>query len=208
LILCDIGNTNTHLLIDGVYTKTPSSEAVDEFGGSKVYYICVNAAMRPIVAARANFIDLAPHIELESSYKGLGVDRACAAMAVEDGVVVDAGSAITIDIMKRGVHQGGYILPGLAAYERAYASISPALALPIDGVSDLSKTPQNTRDAMNCAVMRATLLLIEKAAGGGDVICTGGDGELLARHIKNARYDEKLVFKGMAKIALKLEERC
>ena len=54
----------------------------------------------------------------------LGVDRWLAVLAAsrygqEGFVVVDCGSAVTVDLLRAGQHQGGYIVPGLRLMSRA-----------------------------------------------------------------------------------------
>lgn len=52
----------------------------------------------------------------------MGLDRKIACAGLSDAVIVDAGSAVTVDIMKEGVHQGGIILPGLINLKKIYIS--------------------------------------------------------------------------------------
>lgn len=75
----------------------------------KVYYICVNDAIKSALSSKYNFIDLEPYFEFDTIYQGMGIDRVAACCTIEDGMIVDAGSAITIDIMSGGMHLGGFI---------------------------------------------------------------------------------------------------
>ncbi|MDR3346906.1 MAG: type III pantothenate kinase [Campylobacteraceae bacterium] len=197
MILCDVGNTNAHLLIDGrLYIKT-----IDEFMefslSEKVYYICVNDALKSFLSEKSNFFDLEPHVRFATKYKGMGIDRICACRAVYDGVVVDAGSAITVDVMEKGSHLGGFILPGIKAYENAYALISPRLRKEIDADISLGTLPTNTQEAISYAVVNSVVLSIKNAAVGKKIYFTGGDGEWLAKFFDNKIYDKMLVFKGL-----------
>jgi type III pantothenate kinase len=195
LILCDIGNTNAHIFKDGEF-KIESLERflVTEFSGD-VHYICVNDSLRASLKVRNNFIDLEEFVGFDTPYKGMGIDRICACKSIREGVVVDAGSAITVDIMSGGKHQGGFILPGLRAYKEAYRSISLRLNLEINREVLLDVLPENTKDAISFGVLKSLILTIQHSAEGKDIYFTGGDGEYLSGFFKNAVYDKMLIFK-------------
>jgi type III pantothenate kinase len=195
LIFCDIGNTNAHLLKDGhLYIKS-INEFLNLSFDEKVYYICVNDNLKSFLDENKNFFDLKPYMYFDTKYKGMGIDRICACKAVDDGVVVDAGSAITVDIMENGIHAGGYILPGLTAYEAAYALISSRLKLDINKDVKLDVMPKNTRDAISYAAIKSIKLIIENSAENKKIYFCGGDGKYLAGFFKNAIYDQMLIFK-------------
>ena len=64
----------------------------------EIYYISVNAQHEKLLNKTFKITyDLESIIHLPTQYKGLGVDRKAACLCVDDGVVVDVGSAITID---------------------------------------------------------------------------------------------------------------
>jgi type III pantothenate kinase len=195
LIFCDIGNTNAHLLIKERLHVKSVKEFLELSFDEKIYYICVNDSIKPFLHAKRNFFDLEPHITFDTKYRSMGIDRICACKAVSDGVVVDAGSAITVDIMKKGIHAGGYILPGLTAYNTAYASISTRLQLGINKDIKLDKIPQNTKDAISYAIIKSIKLIIKNSAKNRKIYFSGGDGEYLAGFFKNAIYDKMLILK-------------
>lgn len=195
MIFCDIGNTNAHFLIDGrLYIKS-----IEEFlklsFNEKVYYICVNDNVKSFLNAKKIFFDLEPYIKFDTKYNGMGIDRICVCKAINDGVIVDAGSAITVDIMRKGMHIGGYILPGLAAYNIAYASISARLQLNINKDIRLDRMPRNTTDAISYAVIKSIKLIIKNSTKNRKIHFSGGDGKYLAGFFKNAVYDEISIFK-------------
>ena len=76
------------------------------------------------------------------SYAGLGVDRWLAVQPVwrerrAAFCVVDCGSATTIDLVDaRGVHRGGWILPGIEASRSGLLSRAPVLKRPARAVSE------------------------------------------------------------------------
>jgi len=192
LVLIDIGNTNFHIWENGrVYNLKKIRKFNDE-----IYYISVNEKKEK------KLLELNPHAKkltpkLNTVYKGLGVDRAMACLAVEDGVVVDAGSAITIDKIDKTKHLGGVILPGIWAMKEAYAKISPKLDCEIVNI-DLNKLPKNTSEAVSYGIISSIVSTVENLRGDKKVYLTGGDGEFLNRFI-NGIYVKDLVFKGMLK---------
>jgi type III pantothenate kinase len=207
LILCDIGNTNIHLLKDGKFATEKSDNFLQLCFEDKVYYICVNDALHPALKERKNFIDLENFIKFETLYKGMGIDRICVCKYIHDGVVVDAGSAITVDIMSDGRHEGGFILPGIKAYEKIYALISPRLDFEINRSVLLDTLPANTKDAVSFAVLKSVVLTIKNAAGGKKIYFTGGDGEYFSSFFKNGIFDKMLVFKTLLNTVEELEKR-
>ncbi|MDQ7043345.1 MAG: type III pantothenate kinase, partial [Sulfurimonas sp.] len=115
MLLCDIGNTSYHFLDD----KTEYKKDVKTFDASrlkeKVYYISVNAGLKSVLVNLDNWIDLSVFIDKSQYYETMGIDRIVAIDPLSDGVVVDAGSAITVDVVKDGVFEGGFIYPGVDA---------------------------------------------------------------------------------------------
>ncbi|MFC2492370.1 MAG: type III pantothenate kinase [Campylobacter curvus] len=200
MILCDIGNTNATFLDEGKISRM----SVEQFSAyepkERVYFICVNDEILKKLKKNKLFVDLEPHFELDTIYQGLGVDRVAGCYAVSDGVIVDAGSAITVDIMSNSIHLGGYILPGIASMLKAYESISPRLKLPINSQIDIDALPQKTVDAISYGILKPIVTLLEKLAGSKKVYFTGGDGEFLSKFFKNAIYDKMLVFRAMQKL--------
>lgn len=202
MILCDIGNTYYHYYEGGRMWRQPSSETpkIDRHG-KKLYYISVrDDARERLVDHYPDAIDLEKHLNLDTEYKGLGIDRAVACKAINDGVIIDAGSAITVDIMQNGMHLGGYILPGLAKYRHVYAEISPKLDKAIHFDITTAELPQNTADAISYGIIASIVCLMEKTVKHKHVYFTGGDGPYFARHFPGGLVDNSLVFKGMIKI--------
>jgi type III pantothenate kinase len=121
----------------------------------------------------------------------LGVDRWLAMLAAYSSVggaciIVDAGTALTIDVLEEsGAHQGGYILPGLAlmgaSLEQNTAIRLGARALPASLVLGHS-----TDQAVWNGGLAAAVALIEKIAlrtsgqKAVHLLFSGGDAEVLA----------------------------
>ncbi|EAH5261677.1 type III pantothenate kinase, partial [Campylobacter coli] len=166
----------------------------------KIFYINVNEHIKEHLKARKNFINLEPYFVFDTIYQGLGVDRIAACYTIEDGVVVDAGSAITVDIVSNSIHLGGFILPGIANYRKIYAHISPRLKHEFNTQISLDAFPQKTSDALSYGVFKSIYLLIKDAAQNKKLYFTGGDGQFLANYFDYAIYDKLLIFRGMKKI--------
>ncbi|OBV29497.1 pantothenate kinase [Helicobacter sp. CLO-3] len=199
MLLCDIGNTHLHFWENGkIHHVLPKSLHKRMFDDDAIYYISVNPAHEKLLnKVFKTTYDLESIIHLPSEYKGLGVDRRAACICVNDGVVVDVGSAITVDVMSGGKHCGGYILPGLNEFLNAYARISPALKCGINFGLEPKELPLNTKDAITYGILKSTILTIQNTIGSKKAYFTGGDGKYLAKFFAQAIYDETLVFRGM-----------
>ena len=196
MLLLDIGNSNIKIFKEGkIISKMAKAENFPKF--ERFYYICVNKNLKDIIPE--NGIDISSWFEFKSSYQNLGIDRIAACYTIQEGVVVDAGSAITIDIMQNHTHQGGIILPGLNSYKKCYATISPVLDKELNKNISLEKLPQNTTDAMSFGVFASLKMIIENLAKNKSVYLSGGDGEILKSFIKNSIFKKDLVFNGMIK---------
>ena len=201
MLLCDIGNTSYHFYEDGKDYKEKVSDFDSSSLAQNVYYISVNQDLQERLSHLDNWIDLRPLIDWENYYETMGIDRAVACEAVENGIIIDAGSAVTVDIVKDGLFRGGFIIPGVNAMQSAYANISPRLDYSFNFDLDLDKMPKNSRDAVSYGYLR--LLYGEVERHEGKLYITGGDAQKIARLFKDAIVDELLIFKGMKKLIQK-----
>ncbi len=192
MLLYDIGNSSIKRYENGKITRLPLEYEIKD---KNFYYISVNRNIQNL----KNGIDISKWFKFKTSYKGLGVDRIAVCYAIKTGVVVDAGSAITIDIMEENIHKGGIILPGLKAYQKSFAKISPVLDMELNENISLETLPQNTKDAMSFGVFGSIVSLLEKIAKNKRIYLTGGDGEKFKRFLENSFYKEDLLFLGMIK---------
>ncbi|TDA64125.1 type III pantothenate kinase [Sulfuricurvum sp. IAE1] len=198
MILCDVGNTSVDLYRNGKRTKH-SADTFDPFSISEeVYFISVNAAFDRRVAGLVNWHDLRECVVWTKYYPTMGIDRIAACEAIEEGVVVDAGSAITVDVMRGGAYQGGFIALGLRAAQEAYGRLSPALDVSWNFEVDLAKMAKNTPDAVTAGFLAPLIAQIQSL--GKPVHLCGGDAKMLSRFFPDAVVDEELVFKGMKKL--------
>lgn len=121
----------------------------------------------------------------------MGIDRWSATVAasqIVEGpcVVVDAGTAITIDILNaKHQHQGGYILPGM---ELMLASLQDKTAISKERIPEVEMLGnlhpgQTTSSAIANAVSLACAGFVTRAAGtaenGAQIVLTGGQSSVL-----------------------------
>lgn len=198
MILCDIGNTYIHFCDTYKVWKNLPDEINKKELSSDIYYISVNPINeKKLLKVHKNSYDLSSIIKFDTPYNGLGIDRKAACLGITDGVIIDAGSAITVDVMSDGNHLGGFILPGLAAYMQAYKNISPALDKRINFGMDYDEMPLNTQSAISYGAIKSIVLIIKDTIGDKKAYFTGGDGKFLAKFFEKAVYNEMLVFNGM-----------
>jgi type III pantothenate kinase len=192
VVLVDIGNTNFHIWDNGKIYDLKSPEKFKD----EIYYISVNETKeKKFLQKNPKAFNLKEFAVLDTSYTLLGIDRIMACKAVNDGIVVDAGSAITVDVMQNGIHLGGIIMPGINAFKQAYGKISDKLKLDFCEV-DFAKLPQNTQEAISFGSIGAVILMINKLKRNKKVYFTGGDGKFFAKYIDGI-YIKDLVFRGM-----------
>jgi type III pantothenate kinase len=137
----------------------------------------------------------------------LGVDRWLAMLALwnkygKGFVLVDAGTAITLDVVDNwGKHQGGFILPGLELQRAALLNTSQSLATlvtePAEYQADLAT---DTRAAIDHGIFASTVALVEKLmsdAGHGQLVITGGDAAHFLVALPEGVGIENLVLRGL-----------
>ena len=146
----------------------------------------------------------------------LGSDRIAAAVGAWNEkpganiLVIDAGSAITIDFVdKKGIYKGGNISPGIKMRLRALHEFTGRLPM----VEKDGETPafgNNTETAIRSGVIKGICHEIdgyinEAKEKYGDILVflTGGDEKTLKNSIKNRIFADKyLVAKGLNRILL------
>jgi type III pantothenate kinase len=198
MILCDIGNTSVDLFSDGKRSKYGVKNFDPSALEGDVYYVSVNTSMNERIRNLVNWHDIGEYIDLDKYYPTMGMDRIMVCEAIEDGVVVDAGSAITVDVMLNGIYDGGFIALGLNSAHEAYGRLSSALSMSFNFEVDLAKMAKNTPDALTIGFLAPLVEKIERL--GKPLYITGGDGQLLSRFFSEAIVDEDLIFTGMKKL--------
>jgi type III pantothenate kinase len=200
VILIDIGNTRAHVYQDGVIEHINVEDAIVRHHAHRVHYINVNPHNVDALSALASWRNLGEVLHIEGEYDGMGVDRKALCLSHETGIFIDAGSAITVDRVEDGVYQGGFILPGLHACRRTYATISPVLDTPLQADVALDALPKSTQGSVSFGIMASIVSVIERVRGALPLYITGGDGAQLASYFEGAVHDETLVFRGMQTI--------
>ncbi len=197
MILCDIGNTTFHFLVNNEHKRFLIEEKLPFFNET-IYFISVNKkATKKLKKTYTKYIDLEKYLVFETFYKGMGLDRKVACLNIDNAVIVDAGSAITVDIIKDKKHLGGLILPGLKNYENVYSQISSKLEYELNTKVNLDKIPLCTHDAISYSILKSIILPIKEIAKDKKIILTGGDGKFLSRYFKNSVYKKDLIFENM-----------
>ena len=140
----------------------------------------------------------------------LGVDRWLAVIAARKrcsggGIVVDCGSAVTVDLFTQdGEHLGGYIAPGLQLMRRALGNGTIQIKLGLIGYPDTVFPGRHTIAAIKSAelAMLNGLVTAAKACLSAyeqqppSIIVTGGDGSWFSEQV-DGHYVEDLVFEGL-----------
>ncbi|MBB3170170.1 type III pantothenate kinase [Simiduia aestuariiviva] len=138
----------------------------------------------------------------------LGVDRWLAALAARRRwpnrplVVVDAGTALTVDVLRADRFEGGFIGPGMHMMRASLFSGTAAVKVP----ELLDATPDAPARDTGAAVSGATYLMsiglvgevVARYAPDAEVVVTGGDGRRLAAALSGAHWVPHLVMDGLA----------
>lgn len=143
----------------------------------------------------------------------LGIDRFAALVAANrrsprGALVVDVGTAVTLDLLVAGEHRGGYILPGPGLMARALASgtadVNAAAPDPeeVPGVDTASAVGRGIMHAVVGAVAEVRAHLAGQGLSGVPCIVTGGGAPLVAERIASPRnLLPGLVLEGLARMA-------
>ena len=157
--------------------------------------------LRRVVEYVVHFEPSTTPIPLGNDYatpQTLGADRLAAAVGAsamygdEALLIVDFGTAITVDRVERGLYLGGNISPGVTLRFRALADYTACLPL-CSATDEVLEYGRTTREAIEQGVMRGVEHeirgYIEDFSKKNAKICTiftGGDAKYFAMRIKNA----------------------
>jgi len=157
---------------------------------------------------QVTWVEVTPRI-LPTHYhdpRKLGIDRWLGVLAARylgshNAIVVDAGTAATIDVYEQSSgHLGGYILPGLSMQQASLAAHTARVNFPdADWASESLGT--DTAAAVGHGSIRSLCALIREMAAAShtpaDVYLTGGNAAVLAEFLPFARVESNLVQIGM-----------
>lgn len=224
----DIGNSRLHWRYAGSDHEFCRSEAISELRrflaahpeitsltAVSVAHQGVLDAIRSAAGSRACrvFSTLAPSL-LRTDYRSdqLGLDRwlACLAVAMKapsgQHIVVDAGTAVTIDFIGNGVHRGGWILPGYSRWHDALLNGTqiPAQA-PVKGEAVPGQsTPEAIANGWVAGVLGALAEARKGVAKPAAIWLTGGDRSYLAHRLPEASVYRNLVLDGLVSWSAKM----
>jgi len=151
----------------------------------------------------------------------LGVDRWVAALGVRefvasgDVLIIDAGTAITIDVLDAdNVFQGGVILPGMVLMHDSLIGRTAGIESQLSG--DVKLIGRTTQECVNSGVRRGVVGAVEKVvfemrrylqnetaqANSPSVLIAGGDADLIKQN-SSFEYQsaDNLVLRGLATLA-------
>lgn len=212
----DIGNTRAKgsvfegaNLIESRVTDSSDPDALMDFAASRgvegAIFCCVGKNMEGFAARLRSWLDV-PVMELThdtplpigieyGSPKTLGVDRiASAAGAFKkyagNELVVDAGTAVTCDVVEGNTFRGGNISPGMRLRFESLHRFTSRLPL-VDQNGELPEFGYDTETAIRSGVVGGLLLEIEmeyekskKKYQDIQMIMTGGDSDFMAGHLR------------------------
>jgi type III pantothenate kinase len=197
MILADVGNTHVHIYEEGHILHLELDDALEAFGERIVHYIWVNEAARERIVRESYWRDVSERIDLPGSYPGMGADRRALCLSRGEGLYLDAGSAITLDRVEGGEYRGGAIFPGIHAWQRSFAAVSPVLDREPDWQIDPDTLPKGTRRQISYAIAAGVVHTVRAMRGDLPLYITGGDGRRFASWFDDAKWEEGLVFEGM-----------
>ena len=214
MILCDVGNSTYHFSLKnnkekknfkiGVKSNLKQLKIKD-----KIYFISVNKkATKKLLKVFPDAINLKKYFTLKTDYSNeIGIDRVVACSNIKNSIVIDFGSAITVDIIKNSKHLGGFIMPGVDMLKKNYPKISPKLEFEFENNINLDKIPTNTNMAINYAIINMIVLPIKKVQDRYNlkIIFTGENSKLFLDYFSNKKFKSNLIFKNMSRIVKGLQ---
>jgi type III pantothenate kinase len=144
-------------------------------------------------------------IPIQIDYKTpdtLGLDRIAAAVGADSifpektTLIIDAGTAITFDIVSKSVFLGGNISPGLSLRYRSlhqYTARLPLLSIPEKGQLFGKSTAEAIENGVFNGMLyeiEGTIKSIEALYGNINIILTGGDSQFFVNKIKKSIFVE------------------
>lgn len=233
-LFVDIGNSRTKYQFvsdEGTSQATDQGsgtfEAFSAMGAtfqdvSEIWCSCVGsraryAEARLLLETWSHTVSFATSGEIAQAFKPaytkpelMGVDRWLALLAVKNDansrpiVVVDAGTALTLDVLVGDKHLGGYIVPG---YRTQLRSLVGNAALPAveDSLVPSPSLGQDTQTAMSNGVwlgLSAMIMHVCSEYPNAKMVVTGGDGKALLRLLNDSgEWRDNLVIEGLQRLS-------
>ncbi len=215
--IIDSGNTRTKIArfnqskLEDISYKT-NSEPLDIPTSAIGLYCSVNRSCEEFLNLK-NINDHLEQIEIKSDYSHtLGIDRRVliATTLKEEShdcstAIIDAGSFITVDFIKKERHLGGYIYPGIENFLYTYAKNGRNLPK-VEHRKVGQEIPQNTEEAISFACSNYLNSIASICKNYQRVIITGGDSGKLAEFFdsRNIVVDKNLLLTSLNKLYLNL----
>ena len=145
----------------------------------------------------------------------LGADRWMVLLAADeiadgDALIIDAGSAITIDLLRAdGQHLGGAILPGINTSPEQFERIFSHIDFDQSEITETAIPGCSTEAAIHIDYRQPSIELIPELVNrwiqllddNASILLTGGDGSQIQRVLDRAcRIVPDLVFRGMRRL--------
>jgi len=154
----------------------------------------------------AVFQRLVPHAYIPA--QSLGFDRCCCLLAAaldyphQDSIIIDAGTAVTIDLYAQGRFQGGRILPGLTMSLFALAqgtallpNLSPEGDIPLLG-NDTAASIRSGVYHMLASALQGAITQYRQRATHAQIILTGGDAPRFLPTLPATQHIPQLLLRG------------
>lgn len=131
------------------------------------------------------------HSIMQSDYddKQLGVDRWLQMLAVanvyDKVCVVGCGTALTIDIIEKNHHRGGYIFPSIYLQREALQSGTRQISIPDKEFASIY-VGQSTTDAVHRGILLSIVGAVQytmQTHADFQLVMTGGDAPIIAQHL-------------------------
>jgi type III pantothenate kinase len=208
------GSQDTATVIAGEFLELPEAVAVGE---ARIACVAGSEALTALQGQLFERFSVALKVARVSQDAGtiacaydnpqaLGVDRWLAMLAAysqfnEALLVIDAGSAITMDLLgPEGQHLGGYIAPGLRLMHDALWRDTNDIGLVANNFQELLLPGENTQQAVNRGCLLMAVATIEKLASEYPVriVVTGGDAKCLEQALSiRVEHCPDLVLEGL-----------
>ncbi len=199
ILLADIGNTHFHIYDGKTVEHLSYDDAMNKYDKTAMQYISVKSQLEKRIEEIQTWENISLCMTIKGEYDTMGIDRKALCLSRPQGIFVDAGSAITVDVVEDKQYIGGFILPGVKAYIETYKNISPSLETVLNKAVNLEELPSTTREQISYGIIASIKALIDKHIDGKKLYFTGGDGQFLSQFFDDAIYDETLVFQGILK---------
>lgn len=225
-LLIDVGNTCAKycLVIDGCYravTFQQAEQALDSIAAIVIATVANNSDVDKLLIKAVQRNTPIQYVEVMAqafgiscgypNYQNLGIDRWLAVVGAEilypneNIVIVDAGTAMTVDFLTADKqHLGGWIIPGLELMQEAIVNKAPKVfkteqtKLETFGTDTPSAVYNGCLFACESTIYSAVEQFSKKVAGNIRILITGGNAKLLSQRLKIETVEsESLLFLGM-----------